>query len=64
MVMTYKHIAEPLTAEQIRRGVGVTPEETAYVRKVLRELGYLGNGDAPDEAATPKSGKKRTRTDE
>ncbi|MFP5287397.1 MAG: hypothetical protein ACLGI9_16795 [Thermoanaerobaculia bacterium] len=63
--MTYKHIAEPLTAEQIRRGVGVTPEETAYVRKVLRELGYLEGGDVPEKTAAskPDSSERRERTD-
>lgn len=38
---TYRHIFPPATAEQISRGVGVTPEEAAYVDRVLKKLGYL-----------------------
>jgi hypothetical protein len=37
-----KHIAPPLTAEQIIRGVGATREDEAIVTKVLTDLGYLG----------------------
>jgi hypothetical protein len=36
-----KHIAPPLSAEQISKGVGVTPEDSALVDKVLAELGYI-----------------------
>jgi hypothetical protein len=36
-----KHIAPPLSAEQISKGVGVTPEDAALVDKVLARLGYI-----------------------
>jgi len=40
--VTKKHIAPPLTADQIIRGVGATPEDEAIVTKVMTDLGYLG----------------------
>jgi hypothetical protein len=38
---TKKHIAPPLTAEQISKRVGVTKRDAALVTKVLLELGYI-----------------------
>jgi len=48
---TKKHIVEPLTAEQISKGVGVTRRDAALVRKVLLRLGYL----KPESAAGAKA---------
>jgi hypothetical protein len=39
---TKKHIAPPLTGDQIIRGVGATREDEAVVTKVLTDLGYIG----------------------
>lgn len=57
---TKKHIAPPLTADQISRGVGVTKKDAALVTKVLLELGYIkdegkGNGTRKRKVKTPKS---------
>ena len=58
---TKKHIAAPLTAEQISRGVGVTKKDAALVKKVLLELGYIkedgskGNGVSRKKRKTSKS---------
>ena len=40
-LINQKHIAPPLSAEQISKGVGVTPEDAALVDKVLARLGYI-----------------------
>jgi hypothetical protein len=47
---TRKHIAAPLTADQISKRVGVTKKDAALVTKVLLELGYLRD----EESATGK----------
>lgn len=52
----HKHIAPPATAEQISKGVGVTPEDRRIVNKVLRELGFI-----PDEAKRPFSKKRLSK---
>ena len=44
-LINQKHIASPLSAEQISKGVGVTKKDAALVRKVLRRLGYLQQED-------------------
>ena len=49
----HKHIAPPATAEQISKGVGVTPEDRRIVNKALRELGFI-----PDEKKGPAGSKK------
>ncbi len=38
---TGKHVAPRASAEEISRAVGVTKKDSAVVRKVLVELGYL-----------------------
>lgn len=51
--VAYKHIFPPATAEQISKGVGVTPEEAAYVDRVLTKLGYLRRDkEAPRKSAS------------
>jgi hypothetical protein len=57
---TKRHIAPPLTAEQISRGVGVTKKDAALVTKVLLKLGYIkgegkGNGARRKKVKTSKS---------
>ena len=37
---TTRHIAPPASAREIQEAVGVTDEDRAVVRKVMRELGY------------------------
>ena len=32
-----KHVVEPATAEEIREGVGVTPEDAAQVNKIIKQ---------------------------
>lgn len=46
-----KYIIQPATAEQISQAVGVTPEEAAYVRRVLIQMGYLRNVTPEERAA-------------
>jgi hypothetical protein len=53
---TRKYIVEPLTAEQISKGVKVTRKDAALVRKVLLELGFL-KPEAP--ARTRAAGAKK-----
>jgi hypothetical protein len=49
-----KHIAPPLTAEQIIRGVGATPEDEAIVQRIMLKLGYI-------KEESPAKGKARTK---
>lgn len=51
---TKKYIVHPLTADQISRGVGVTPEDRAIVTKVLTDLGYIGKGSAKTNPSKPR----------
>jgi hypothetical protein len=51
---TKKHIAAPLTADQISKRVGVTKKDAALVTKVLLELGYLQEGE-PEKRRIPPS---------
>jgi len=46
MRKTEKHIAPPATADEIRKGLGITRKDRAVVRKVLTELGYIGKKSA------------------
>jgi hypothetical protein len=48
-----KHIAPPLTAEQISRGVGVTPRDARIVKKVLRDLGFIKE-ENPSKSSSPR----------
>ena len=48
-----KHIVEPASAEEIRRGLKVTRKDKAIVRKVLTELGYIGK--KPKKPSKPKT---------
>ena len=52
----HKHIALPATAEQISKGVGVTPEDRRIVNKVLHELGYIS-----EESKRPVSEKRLSK---
>lgn len=55
---TKKHIAPPLTAEQILKGVGATWEDEAIVTKVLTDLGYIGKKSVkvpPSRSRKPSS---------
>ena len=51
---TKKYIVRPLTADQISRGVGVTPEDRAIVTKVLTDLGYIGKDSAKASSSKPR----------
>jgi hypothetical protein len=51
---TKKYIVRPLTADQISRGVGVTPEDRAIVTKVLTDLGYIGKDSAKANPSKPR----------
>jgi hypothetical protein len=63
---TKKHIATPLTADQISKRVGVTKKDAALVTKVLLELGYLREEKptkgktTPPRARRPRVGSKKS----
>jgi hypothetical protein len=56
-LINQKHIAPPLSAEQISKGVGVTKKDAALVRKVLRRLGYLQEDEQRPLSKTTKTAK-------
>lgn len=56
---TKKHIAPPASLEEISKGLGVTREDKAIVRKVLTELGYIGKKSANARNASRLATKSR-----
>jgi hypothetical protein len=50
-----KHVASRASAEEIRSAVGVTKKDSAVVRKVLADLGYLGKENKRTRSASKAS---------